>query len=482
MVTGRDVTLLNGRTAVSRDPGLAGALVHGRRPDVRARWIRTLQRLVALPTVSSAAPQADAIGRAAELLCHELSRIGMDHCRILRGRPGEPPNVWSEWRQAPGRPLLLLYGHFDVQPPGAATTWSGRPFDAALSEGRVHGRGASDNKGPLLAQLAGLESHLAANGRLPVNVRVWLEAEEEVGSPHVGHLLDRHGDLFRADGVALSDNTRLAGSDRPTLVTGLRGLVDLRLRVRGPGRALHSGVFGGEVLDPALILSRMISSLWDERGRIAIPGFYQRVRPPGSHERSQLAASRPGAQSLASAAAVPVTGLRGECGWDPGERSTVRPSLTVTGLSAGRTDGRAINAIPASAAARINIRLVPEQKPAEVVSLLAQHLRVVIPPRVDYRLEVLASAEPVLVPANHPLVAAAHRALRATWGSPPAYVRSGGTIPVVAELHRRYRMPAAMWGLSRPADHIHSGNESFALEDFHHGAEVVTRLLHELAS
>lgn len=482
MVMGHDVTLLNGRAAVSRDPALARALVHGRRPDVRARWVRTLQRLVALPTVSSATSRADAIDRAAQLLCHELSRIGMDRCRILRSNPGEPPNVWSEWRQAPGRPLLLLYGHFDVQPPGAATAWSGPPFDGALSEGRVHGRGTSDNKGPLLAQLAGLESHLAANGRLPVNVRVWLEAEEEVGSPHVGQLLDRYGDLLRADGVTLSDNTRLVGSDRPTLVTGLRGLVDLRLRVRGPGRALHSGIFGGEILDPALTLSRILSSLWDDRGRIAVPGFYQRVKPAGSHERYQLAASRPGTQSLASAAAVPIAGLRGECDWDPGERSTVRPSLTVTGLSAGRTDRGATNAIPADAAARINIRLVPEQKPAEVVSLLARHLRMMSPPRADYRLEVLASAEPVLVPANHPLVAAAHRALRATWGSPPAYVRSGGTIPVVAELYRRYRTPAAMWGLSRPTDHIHSGDESFALEDFHRGAEVITRLLHELAS
>jgi acetylornithine deacetylase/succinyl-diaminopimelate desuccinylase-like protein len=476
-----DAALRNGRAPGSPSPALARALARARRPDVRARWVRTLQRLVTLPTVSSAAEHRDAVDGAAVLLCRELTRIGMDRCVILRGQPGDPPSVWSEWRQAPGRPLVLLYGHFDVQPAGARAAWSRPPFDGAVVNGRIHGRGASDNKGPLLAELAGLESHLAATGRLPVNVRVWLEAEEEVGSPHLGRLLDRYPHLLRADGVALSDNTRLAGIDRPTLVTGLRGLVDLRLSVRGPGRALHSGTFGGEVLDPALVLSRMVSSLWDAHGRIAVPGFYQRVRPPGARERHRLAASRPALESLARAAAVPVSGLLGECGWDPGERSTLRPSLTVTGLSAGRTDRQATNAVLASAAARINIRLVPEQQPAEVVSLVARHLRGVAPPQAEYRLEVLASADPVAVPADHFLVAAASRALRATWGVPPACVRSGGTIPVVAELQRRCRMPAAMWGLSRPQDRIHSSDESFALSDFHRGTEVVIRLLHELA-
>jgi acetylornithine deacetylase/succinyl-diaminopimelate desuccinylase-like protein len=473
--------LLDGRAVVSRGPALAGALAYGRRPDVRARWLRTLQRLVALPTVSSSAPNADAAERAAGLLCRELSRIGMDRCIILRSQPGGTPSVWSEWRQAPGRPLVLLYGHFDVQPPGARAGWSRPPFDAAVVNGRIHGRGTSDNKGPLLTQLAGLESHLAVTGRLPVNVRVWLEAEEEIGSPHLGRLLDRYGRLIRADGVALSDNTRLVRGDRPVLVSGLRGLVDLRLRVRGPGRALHSGSLGGEVLDPALVLSRMVSSLWDSQGRIAVPGFYRRVRPPSTRERRRLAASRPGLASLAEAAAVGVPDLLGECGWVPGERSTVRPSLTVTGLSAGRTDPSATTAVAVSATARLNIRLVTGQRPEEVVRLVARHLRAVAPPRTNYRLEVLASADPVTVPDDHFLVAAADRALHATWGVPPAHLPSGGTIPVVAELHRRYRMPAAMWGLSRPADRIHSNDESFALEDFYRGTEVVTRLLHELA-
>lgn len=479
MVTRPGAPLLHGAAVNGRGPALSRALAYGRRPDVRDRRVRMLRRLVALPSVSSSASHRGAIERAAELLRHELERIGMDRSVILRG--AGPPSVCSEWRRVPGRPVLLLYGHFDVQPPGPPAGWSRPPFSGAVSGGRIHGRGASDNKGPLVAQLAGLENCLATAGRLPVNVRVWLEAEEEIGSPHLRRLLDRYGHLLRADGLAVSDSTRLAGDDRPAVVTGLRGLVDLRLRVAGPGRALHSGQLGGEVLDPALVLARMVASLWDSRGRIAVPGLYLQVRQPTSGERARLASDGPGPASLARIAAVQAAELLGECGWLPSERSTLRPSLTVTGLSAGSTDAGATNAIATSATARINIRLVPDQVPADIVALVTRHLRAVVPPLTKYRLEVLASANPVLVPDDHPLVRAADRALRATWGKPPVYVRSGGTIPVVAELHRRFRMPAALWGLSRPGDRIHSGDESFALEDLHRGSEVVTRFLHELA-
>jgi acetylornithine deacetylase/succinyl-diaminopimelate desuccinylase-like protein len=461
-------------------PGLSRALAYARHPEVRERRVELARRLVALPTVSSSTAHRGAIDRAAALLRRELDRIGLDRALILRG--AGPPSVWGEWRQAPGRPVLLLYGHFDVQPPGPSAGWSRPPFGGVVSGGRIHGRGSSDNKGPLLAQLAGLENYLATTGRLPVNVRVWLEAEEEIGSPHLGRLLDRYGHLIRADGLAVSDSTRPAGDERPSLVTGLRGQLDLRLRVAGPGRALHSGQLGGEVPDPAIVLARMVASLWDSRGRIAVPGFYRQVRSPAAAERAQLAAGRPDPRSLARSASVEAADLLGECGWEPGERSTLRPSLTVAGLSAGRTDTGATSAITTSATARINLRLVPDQRPADVVALLSRHFRSVVPPRVKYRLEVLAAADPVLVPHDHPLVSAAARALRATWGRPPAYLRSGGTIPVVAELHRRFGMPAALWGLSRPGDRIHSGGESFALEDLHRGSETVSRFLHELAS
>ena len=416
---------------------LARALGHGRRPDVRARWVRTLRRLVALPTIASASHR-HALERAAGLLRHELARIGMDRCLILHSGASEPPSVWGEWRQLPGRPMLLLYGHFDVQPPGGRSSWILPPFSGAVAGGRVHGRGTSDNKGPLVALLAGLENYLSTAGRLPINVRVWLDGEEEAGSPHLADLLDRCGHLLRADGLALSDDTRLTGGNRPTLVTGLRGLVDLGLRVAGPGRPLHSGTMGGEVLDPALVLVRLVSSLWDPDSRIAVPGFYRRVESPSRGERHLLASARPGQEALARAAAVDVVDLVGECGWEPGERSTLRPSLTVTSLRAGNGEGSAAAAVPTGAAARLNFRLVPNQRPAEITALVARHLRHMAPPRARYKLEVIAAAEPVSVPEDHPLVMAASRALRATWGVP------GGARPQWRHHPRRRRAPAPL--------------------------------------
>jgi acetylornithine deacetylase/succinyl-diaminopimelate desuccinylase-like protein len=461
---------------------LEEALAHGRRRDVRARWAGLLSRVVALPTVGSSPQCRAALERAAELLRNELSLIGLRRCSVLRSDAGAPPSVWGEWRGAQGRPLLLLYGHFDVQPPGAAEAWVDPPFDGSLARGRVHGRGASDNKGPLVAHLAGLENWFSTAGRLPLNVRVWLEGEEETGSPHLGRFLERYGDLLRADGIVLSDDTRFTVHGRPTVITGLRGLIDLRLTVAGPGTALHSGTFGGEVLDPGTTLAALLASLKSIDGRIAVPGFYRDAVIPDAAQRQGLAVGRPSRSYLAKAAAIDTEQLRGERQWEPGERSTLRPSLTVTELTTGQRSTVTPSAVPVSAAARINLRLVPHQRPKQVTALLRRHLQGVAPPGTRYRLEVLASADPVLVPSRHPLVAAARRALAATWQMPPVEVRSGGTIPVVPALAGRFGMPAAMWGLSRPGDHIHGPDESFALSDLYRGTEVVTRLLYEICS
>jgi acetylornithine deacetylase/succinyl-diaminopimelate desuccinylase-like protein len=463
-----------------RAPGAAldAALRHARRPDVRARWVYQLRRLVALPTVTASAAHRPAMDAAARLLCDLLSHVGLRRCAIVRAAPFGPANVVAEWLGRPGRPVLLLYAHIDVQPPGPLTAWHTPPFSGLLAEGRVHGRGASDNKGPLVAVLAALESHLATSGRLPVNVRVWFDGEEESGNPHLVGLLARHSDRLRCDGLVVCDDTRLAAPDRATLVTGLRGSADLRLTVRGPARALHSGLFGGEVLDPALVLARLLASLWSD-GRVAVPGFYRRVRtaPPGL--RAALAAGRPPARDLAQMAAVPSAWLTGEPGWEPGERSTLRPSLTVTELTTG--PGRAASAIAPVAAARINLRLVPGQQPRQVAALVCQHVFQQSPAGVRSRIDVLATVDPVDVPLGHPLVSATRRALTATWHVPPALTRSGGTVGAVPALRRRFGAPVAMWGLSGAGDGVHAADESFAVADLQRGTEAVSRLLAEAA-
>jgi acetylornithine deacetylase/succinyl-diaminopimelate desuccinylase-like protein len=464
--------------SVSATRALDAALSHARRPDVRARWVRQLRRLVALPTVTGSASHRPAMDAAARLLCDLLSHVGLRRCDIVRATPSAPANVVAEWLGRPGRPVLLLYAHFDVQPPGPATAWHRPPFSGLLAGGRVHGRGASDNKGPLVAVLAALESHLATSGRLPVNVRVWFDGEEESGNPHLAGLLARHSDRLRCDGLVVCDDTRLAAPDRATLVTGLRGSVDLRLSVYGPARALHSGLFGGEVLDPALVLARILASLWSD-GRVAVPGFYRRVRTAPPAVRAALAAGRPPVRELARMAAVPPGWLTGEPGWRPGERSTLRPGLTVTELTTGA--GRMASAIAPTATARINLRLVPDQQPREVAALVGDHVLRQTPAGVRSRIDLLAAVDPVDVPLGHPLISATRRALTATWHTPPALTRSGGTVGAVPALHRRLGIPVAMWGLSGAGDGVHAADESFAAADLNRGTEAVSRLLVEVA-
>jgi acetylornithine deacetylase/succinyl-diaminopimelate desuccinylase-like protein len=437
--------------------------------------MRQLQQLISIPTIAQSSRHRGALEQAAHALCTLLSGIGLTRCQILRAGPSAPPNVWGEWRRAPGQPVLLIYGHFDVQPPGPARAWAIPPFAGAVAGGRIHGRGASDNKGPLIAHLAGIESHLATSGRLPVNVRVWLDGEEEAGSPHLHRLLERHGERLRCDGLVVSDSTRMTRDGRPALVTGLRGTADVRITVDGPPRALHSGVFGGEVLDPALVLATLLASIWRD-GRICVPGFYRRVRPPGGRERARLALGRPTACQFARLLGVTENALQGEADWAPGERSALRPSVTITELA---SSGGGPAAIATRAAARLNLRLVPDQRAAEITALLAGHLRRQAPPGVVPRIKLLASTDPVVIPVGHPLVMAAARALAAAWGTWPAITRSGGTMPAVAALHHRFGMPVAMWGISSPSDAIHAPGESFGLTDLHRGTEAVIRLLSE---
>ena len=475
-------TAIARRTKQQGGPQLPGAaldaaLRHARRPDVRARWVRQLRRLVALPTVTGSASHRPAMDAAARLLCDLLSHIGLRRCEIVRATPFAPASVVAEWLGRPGRPVLLLYAHFDVQPPGPVTAWHWPPFSGLLAEGRVHGRGASDNKGPLVAVLAALESHLATSGRLPVNVRVWFDGEEESGNPHLAGLLARHSGRLRCDGLVVCDDTRLGVPDRATLVTGLRGSVDLRLTVHGPASALHSGLFGGEVLDPALVLARILASLWSD-GRVAVPGFYRGVRTAPPAVRTALAAGRPPVREFARMAAVPPGWLSGEPGWRPGERSTLRPGLTVTELTTG--PGRMVSAIAPAAMARINLRLVPDQQPREVAALVRDHVLRQSPAGVRSQMDLLAAVDPVDIPPGHPLVSAARRALTATWHAPPALTRSGGTVGAVPALRRRFGVPVVMWGLSGAGDGVHAADESFAVADLHRGTEAVSRLLAEV--
>ena len=443
----------------ARAGALAAAMRHAGRPDQRARWLAELGTLVAFPTVSGAPRHRADLAAAARWLAEHLRRIGLTRAEVLPGVAGGQPSVYASWEGVPGGPTLLLYGHFDVQAPGDPAAWRTPPFRATLRDDRLYGRGVSDDKGQFFAHLKALESWLATSGRLPVNVKVWLEGEEELGSPTLGAFLDRYGALLRADAALISD-TIMPDIRHPAIVVGLRGLARLRLEVRAPGAERHAGRYGGAVPNPLQALCRLVAGLHDEAGRIAVPGLYRDVR-------AVVATGRP---------ARGATHGQGEPGYTIFERATIRPALNVTAI-----DGGGPGAIPARAAALLDLRLVPEQDPAAIVALLHRHLTRVSSPELAVRLRTLGLVLPVRIAPDTPAITAAARAVERVWGEPPRLTRSGGTIPVVAALQGRLGIPPVVLGFGLPGDRAHGPDESLALGQFFRGVATGIAFLAEFA-
>jgi acetylornithine deacetylase/succinyl-diaminopimelate desuccinylase-like protein len=455
----------------------ARALRYAGSPARRRRWLAELCRLLTFPSISTSPRHRPDLEATARWLCAHLATIGLERVALLTA-PGAPPSVYAEWLHAPGQPTLLLYGHYDVQPVDPLGAWHSPPFQPTIVGHRVVARGASDDKGQCFAHLKGVESYLAAAGHLPINVKLWLEGEEEIGSPHVEQLLDRHAARLQADAVLVSD-TQMLGRGRPSLTYGLRGLLTGDLEVRGPARDLHAGLYGGAVLNPLQALCEIVAGLHRDDGRVMVPGFYDRVRPPAPAERANL--RKHGPDDRAVLRSVGAQAPWGEPGYSAFERMTLRPALTINGLSGGYAGPGSKSVIPRVARARLGLRLVPDQEPAEVASRLRQRIAALTPAGVRSRLTVVAAVPPVLVPRLDPVMTAAGRAIESTWGRLPAFVRSGGTIPAVGALHRRFSCPIVLLGLGLPDDRQHAPNEKLDLPTFFKGVETVIRLFAEYA-
>jgi acetylornithine deacetylase/succinyl-diaminopimelate desuccinylase-like protein len=443
----------------------------------RHAFLATLADMVQFRSVSGDPGCAAQLHACAAWLAGHLARAGLEEVEVVP--TGGPPAVLAAWRHAPGRPTLLLYGHYDVQPAGPAAAWRRPPFRATVEGEHVYGRGTSDDKGQILAQVAAVHAWLAACGRLPVNVVCLFDGEEEVGSPHLPRLLAGRGHTLAADGAVVSD-TRMPAPGRPALIYGLRGALRAELEVRGCGRtALHSGAFGGAVRDPAQALARLIAGLVDGQGRIRVAGLYDRVRPIPEAERSALRRNGPDAAAMRRAAGV--TRTWGEPGWTPYERTVIRPTLTVTRLAAGPRGRSADAAIPASARAVLDLRLVPDQDPAQIVRLLERHLAGADLPAARIRLRVRSAVPPVVVDPHNAAVRAAAYALRRAFGTPPVLLRSGGTIAAVGMLGERLGAPLVLMGFALPTDRIHAPNERAHLPTLHRGIDSYIWFLREAA-
>lgn len=432
------------------------------------RFLEELKALLRIPSISTLPDHTDDIRRAAEWLADHMRAIGLEHVRV--DPTAGHPVVVADWLHAPGKPTVLIYGHYDVQPVDPLDLWISDPFDPQVRDGNLYARGASDDKGPFFAHLKALEAYLRAAGTLPVNVKVLCEGEEEIGSAHLDAYVYAHTAELAADVVLISDTTIL-GPNQPSIVYGLRGLCYMEVEVTGPDHDLHSGQYGGAVHNPLQALCEMIAALHDAQGRVTIPGFYDKVRPLSNEERAEIARLPFDEARLKRETGVPQGW--GEAGYTIAERIGARPTLEVNGVIGGWTGPGSKTVIPARALAKISMRLVADQDPDEIDRLFREHIQRIAPDTVRVDVRSLAHGSPALVDRHHAAMEAAAQAYEAGFGARPVFTREGGSIPVVATFQKALGALTILMGLGLPDDRFHSPNEKFALAQFYRGIATI---------
>jgi acetylornithine deacetylase/succinyl-diaminopimelate desuccinylase-like protein len=432
----------------------------------RRRFLLDLAAFLRFPSVSGRPELRADVQRCADWLAEHLRRIGLDEVLIVP--TAGHPIVYAQWLRAAKRPTLLIYGHYDVQPADDNSQWPSPPFVPTLRDGAIFARGASDDKGQLFIHVKALQSYLEAVQAIPVNIKCIFEGEEEIGSTHLAAFIDGNRDALASDVAVMSDTQMLA--HRPAMVYSLRGLLNVELEVSGPGREIHSGLFGGAIRNPAQALSEIIAKLHTPEGRIAIPGFYDSVRRLSLDERRLMKHSGPtDAEILRDAGTL---NRWGEPGFSLYERVTIRPSLSVTGISGGYTGPGVKAVIPGAARAKLSFRLVPDQRPEHVERQLRSYLERIAPGTDGWKIRVHSKAKPVVIDRSHRAIKAAELAYQKAFGAPPALVRSGGSIPVVALLKEKLGIPTVLMGFGAPDDRRHGPGEKLNLRNYYKGIEA----------
>jgi acetylornithine deacetylase/succinyl-diaminopimelate desuccinylase-like protein len=440
-----------------------------------SRFLDELKALLRIPSISTLPEHAGDCRKIADNLAAELRRIGMEHVRLIE-TTGHPL-VYADWLHASGKPTVLAYGHYDVQPADPLDEWHTPPFEPTERNGSLYARGAVDDKGQMYMHVKSLESLLKTKGALPLNVRVLLEGEEEVGGEGIAaYVASKPADL-KADFALVSD-TELFAPGLPTLCVGLRGMIYTELEVRGAKTDLHSGMYGGAAPNPFVSLAQIIARLKDENGHIQIPGFYNDIIPPSAEE---LAAwkSLPFDEEHYRKTEVGSRQLVGEAGFSVLERTWARPTLDVHGIPGGFTGAGAKTVIPAKALAKVSMRLVPGMTPAKAFEQYKSYVEKIAPAGVDVQVRMIHSGDPCLIPVDNPYIQAATRALHEVWGKDTVFIRSGGSIPIVGDFAKHLGLPSVMMGFGLPDDNLHAPNEKFNLRNFELGIESIIRFLEE---
>jgi len=441
----------------------------------RLRYLDELKEFLAIPSISTTPEHRPDMERCAQWISRHLNGLGMTNTQIFPTK-GHPV-VYSEWTKAPGKPTVLIYGHYDVQPVDPIDLWTSPPFEATIRDGNIYARGATDDKGQVFVHLKGVEAFMKNGGTLPLNVKMIIEGEEEIGSENLEEFVRGHKELLHADLVLISD-TDMFAKNVPSVCYGLRGLAYMQIDLVGPNRDLHSGSYGGSVHNPIQALAEIIAGLHDKTGKVTIPGFYNDVLKLTQKERDAYKKlpwkDREYARSLG------IRELYGEKGFTTLERLWARPTLECNGIWGGFTGDGAKTVIPSKASAKISMRLVPDQNSEKIAKLFEKHIKKIAPKTVNVTMKDLHGGEPVITPLESPGVQTAISALEKGFGKKPLYQREGGSIPIVVQFKQILGIDSVLLGFGLPGANAHSPNEYLCLDNFFGGIRTVVNFYNEL--
>ena len=439
--------------------------------------INELKEFLRIQSVSAKSQHKPDIERAAQWVAEKLRGAGLEKIDIVPTKMH--PLVYGESLQAPGKPTVLFYGHYDVQPAEPLDLWTSPAFEPTVRNGNLYGRGTADDKGQVHIHLKALEALRNTAGKLPINVKVMIEGEEEVGSVSLWDFVRQNRERLKADALVVSDTAMLA-KGVPSITYGLRGLNYYQIEITGPSQDLHSGVFGGAVPNPITILAEMIAKLHDSNFRVAIPGFYDDVAALSRQERRELNSLPWKEKEFRKTVGAPA--LCGEKGFTIVEQVWVRPTLELNGIWGGYTGEGAKTVIPSKAYAKFSTRLVPNQDPAKIAKLVERQIRKLLPKSVTLKFEVLSTGKPWVAPYSHPIFQKAIHALETGFGKKAVFIREGGSIPFVTQMHDTFKVPCVLLGFGLPDENAHAPDEHIALENYFGGIKAVALFYEQLAT
>ncbi|GLC88040.1 dipeptidase [Lysinibacillus piscis] len=442
----------------------------------REQHLNELNEFLRIPSISALSEHKEDIQNAAKWLANAFEKLNLENISITQ--TAGHPVVYADWLHAEGKPTILFYGHYDVQPVDPLNLWESEPFNPTIRDNKLFARGASDDKGQVFMHLKMIEALFATTGTLPVNVKFIYEGEEEIGSPHLPAYVEENKEKLAADLILISD-TGLYAPGKPAVCYGLRGLTGVQIDVRGAKGDLHSGLYGGGVQNAIHALTEILASFRDEHGTIQVEGFYDKVLPLSEEERAAYQALGFDEDSIKEE--VGVKELFGEAGYSYLEQTWARPTLEINGVFGGFSGEGIKTVLPAEAGAKITCRLVPNQDPHEIVALLKAHIEKHKPVGVEVTVSEFDKGRPFLTPFDHPFIQAAGRSYEKVYEVPTAYTRGGGSIPIVAAFDEILELPVVLMGFGLSSENFHAPNEHFHLENFDKGLRVLGDYLYEVA-